>query len=320
VIVLGTLYAWTVGSRLIGRPTRRLVAHFRRVGGGDLAPLATTTGWSGEMAELAVELDVMVRKLAEARALADGEHAARLAALEQLRHADRLTTVGKLASGVAHELGTPLNVISGYAKLIATGQEQGAEATESARIIGEQTERVTAIVRQLLDFARRGELKPTVIDVRSTVARALRMVDIVAKKVNVTVRYDEPAEPLMVELDDAKFQQVTINLAINAIQASRAGGVVELSLARARARRPGGDDELPCVRLDFVDHGEGIARELLDRVFEPFFTTKPVGEGTGLGLAVSHGIVDEHHGWIAVASEPGQGSTFSVYLPEAKES
>jgi two-component system, NtrC family, sensor kinase len=120
---------------------------------------------------------------------------------------------------------------------------------------------------------------------------------------------------LLVALDDGKLQQVIVNLAINAVQASPSKASVELAVVRTRATRPHSDAEGDHVRIDVIDHGTGIAPEHLHRVFEPFFTTKPVGEGTGLGLAVSYGIVDEHDGWIEVANNDGGGSRFSVFLP-----
>nr|HEX4318834.1 ATP-binding protein [Kofleriaceae bacterium] len=312
VLALGFIYAITIGSRMIARPTAKLVAQFRRVGAGELAPLGGPHR-DDELGALAAELDVMITRLSDARSRNEMEHGARLAAVEQLRHADRLTTVGTLAAGMAHELGTPLNVISGYAKLIATGQEIGAGAADSARIIGEQTERVVVLVRQLLDFSRRGELRRGVADVRPAVTRALEVASIAASKAHVKLRYSQPAEPLRAEIDEAKIQQVVVNLAVNAIQASAREANVELAVSREVV------DGVAHVRIDVTDHGAGMPPERVARVFEPFFTTKPVGEGTGLGLAVSHGIVEEHHGTIEVTSELGAGTTFSVFLPEASD-
>ncbi len=304
IVVLGSLYTMTTTSRFVGGPIDELVRQFRRVGSGDLAPIGAVTR-RDEFGKLSRELDAMIAQLADARSRADREHEARLASVEQLRHADRLATVGRLASGIAHELGTPLNVISGYAKMIATGQERGDGAADSARIIGQQSQRVTEIIRQLLDFARRGEAKLEVSDVRPIVERARDLVAIEADKRRVRVTYAAPPEPLFAHVDGARLQQVVVNLAINAIHASSEGDEIALELARAGTG----------IRLDVIDHGSGIAPGQLEHVFEPFFTTKPVGEGTGLGLAVSYGIVEEHGGRLEVTSELGAGSRFSVYLP-----
>ncbi len=304
ILVLATLYTGIVGSRLVGRPIEALIARFHRVGAGDLSPMASAPR-DDELGRLARELDVMILQLAESRASVAREHAAHIATQEQLRHSDRLATVGRLASGLAHELGTPLNVISGYAKMIATRQDTGADAEDGARIIGEQTVRMTELVRQLLDFARRGAPKLAATDVRTVVTRALAMMTLVADKRGVRLVYAEPAAPVMAGMDAARFEQVIVNLLVNAIHASPAGAAIELAL-EAHATE---------LRLAIVDHGTGIAPDELRRIFEPFFTTKPVGEGTGLGLAVSHGIVEEHGGRIEVESELGAGSRFSVYLP-----
>jgi signal transduction histidine kinase len=309
ILAAATLYTMTLGSRIIGRPIEELVERFRRVGSGDLTATPPTQPRRDEFGRLGRELDLMIERLAESRATTLREQEARLAAQEQVRHSDRLATVGRLASGLAHELGTPLNVISGYAKMIATGQDTGDDAQSGAKIISEQTARVTAIVRQLLDFARRGTPKLAATDVRAVIARAMGMIGILADKRSVLLAYREPASAIMADVDEARFEQVVVNLLVNAIHASpsNAGAKVELELAPLAGKHE--------LRLDVIDHGTGITPEQLERVFEPFFTTKPVGEGTGLGLAVSHGIVEEHGGRIEVQSEVGRGSRFSVYLP-----
>ncbi len=309
IIVLGTLYSISIGARIVARPMRRLVERFRRVGAGDLSRIAGPRR-RDELGVIENELDEMIGRLAESRDSLVAAHAARLDTLAQLQHAERLTTVGKLASGIAHELGTPLNVISGYARLIASKQDTGDAAAENARIIDEQAQRITNIVRQLLDFARRGKPKLATGDLRATTSRAIALAAVLAKKSNVRLAYVEPDEPMLAELDDGRMQQVIVNLVHNAIQASPGGAEVAIRLARAER------DGRRCLVVEVVDHGAGIAADDVPRVFEPFFTTKAVGEGTGLGLSVSYGIMQEHDGGIDVTSELGAGSRFSAYLPE----
>jgi signal transduction histidine kinase len=318
IIVFGTLYSMFIGTRIIEKPMSELVDSFRRVGKGDLHVVAREYRHD-ELGVLARELDQMIRELAEARESLVGAHTARLATVEQLQHAERLTTVGKLASGIAHELGTPLNVISGYARLIATGQETGDAAKDSAAIIDQQVQRITKIVRQLLDFARRSKPQLAATDLRGTVASAVGLAEMLAKKTGVRLDYVAPEQEMPVTIDDSKLQQVVLNVVNNAIQASPSGTEVSVRVTRASAKRPGATDAAPCIRVDISDRGAGIPEESLPRVFEPFFTTKPVGEGTGLGLSVSYGIVQEHGGWIAVESEVGKGSTFSVFLPARED-
>jgi signal transduction histidine kinase len=259
------------------------------------------------MNSMAAELDAAAQEVAR-------ETAARLRALEQLRHADRLTTAGKLASGLAHELGTPLNVVAGRAKMIASDEvESPAEGRESARIIAEQAERMTRIVRQLLDFARRGVSEKRSTDLGALASQTAALLEALASKRGVSLRCAEPARPVWAGVDAAQISQAVTNLVVNAIHASAAGSEVTLAVSAcdvAPEGRPG-----PWVVLEVRDRGTGISAEQLPEIFDPFFTTKPVGEGTGLGLTVAHGIAEEHGGWIDVESEPSRGSCFRIWLP-----
>jgi signal transduction histidine kinase len=251
--------------------------------------------------------------------LAD-EQKAREAATEQLRHADRLTTVGKLASGLAHELGTPLNVVAGRARLIRDAEVEGQDAVESARIVGEQADRMTALIRQLLDFARPRPLHKATINVANMAGRVCELVATIAKKANVTLVPPAAADSdvaMRVEVDEGQLHQVLTNLVVNAIQASPDGGSVEIVTRVVEHAAPPyvGHQAPRWLAIEVRDTGIGMDDETRARIFEPFFTTKQVGEGTGLGLSVTWGIVREHGGWIDVTSTPGKGSTFTVYLP-----
>lgn len=308
ILLFATFYSATAAARIVGAPIDELVREFRRVGAGDLTRFSGRTR-ADEFGKLQRELDVMIGHLYEARLAAAREHDTKLELFEQLRHADRLATVGRLASGIAHELGTPLNVISGYSKLIASGQEDGEGARDAARIIGEQSKRVADVVRQLLDFARRGQPRLEAVDVGPVLQRAATLLAIEGDKRGVRVVYRPSHVPIVAAIDASRIQQVIVNLAINAIHASAPGSEVILALSRVAGE----------VHIEVIDRGCGIPKEALSHVFEPFFTTKPVGEGTGLGLAVSHGIIEEHRGRIRVVSEVGSGSTFTVCLPGVGE-
>ncbi|HWM87691.1 MAG TPA: ATP-binding protein [Kofleriaceae bacterium] len=308
--------AMALGVAFIARPAQKLVDKTRRIGAGDLGgPLGLEQ--HDELGEVGRAIDRMCEQLAETRDELATESQARLLAVEQLRHAERLTTVGKLASGLAHELGTPLNVISGRAQMIASGELAGRDATESARIIDEQSKRMTAIIRQLLDFARRGVPGAGArSDLRALVARTAGMLGAIARKAGVELSL-APGEALAATVDEAQVEQVLSNLMVNAIHASASGGRVTLVLDQVSATPPadigGGSRRMASILVR--DHGSGMTADVAARVFEPFFTTKEVGEGTGLGLSVAHGIVRDHGGWITVDSAPGRGSTFTVYLP-----
>ena len=315
IIAVCGLVVSGVGMWLVGRPIQALSEKTRRIGEGDLSgPIELRQ--NDEIGALARDINLMCERLAAAQARARDEAEMRLAMLEQLRHADRLKTVGMLASGVAHELGTPLNVVSGRAKLIADRRVQGDEAADGARIVVEQAERMAAIIRQLLDFSRRREPRLVAGDLGDIAARTVEMLATIARKRGVAVLLERGDAPTLVVVDHGQLQQVLTNLIVNAIQASSAGGGVTVSLGRETVRPPGAVGaavEHAFVRVS--DRGHGIAPEHLPHVFDPFFTTKAVGEGTGLGLAVSYGIVRDHHGWIDVRSEVGVGSAFTVYLP-----
>ena len=308
-VVIAGLLALALGVVFIGRPINKLAEKARRVGTGDLTG-ALVLDQRDELGELAKEINVMCERLAD-------ESHAREQATEQLRHADRLTTVGKLASGLAHELGTPLNVIGGRAKLILNKEVEGQEALDSARIVVEQAERMTALIRQLLDFARPRELHKAPLNVTTLGKRVCELVATIARTANITLVPPPTDETLRVEADDGQLTQVLTNLVVNAIQATPAHGTVSLGARRVERVPPPyvGGDRQSWMAIDVCDTGTGVDELTRVRMFEPFYTTKEVGDGTGLGLSVSWGLVREHGGWIDAQPNAKTGSTFTVYLP-----
>ncbi|MCX5742244.1 MAG: ATP-binding protein [Proteobacteria bacterium] len=310
-VAVAAVLALGLGVVFIGRPISRLAEKARRVGTGDLTgPLHL--GQRDELGELATEINLMCDRLSEERRRVTQ-------ATEQLRHADRLTTVGKLASGLAHELGTPLNVVKGRARLIVDREVEADEAIDSARIVVEQADRMIVLIRQLLDFARPRALQKSTLDLAAIGARVCELVATIARKANATLVAPTNPGVVRVEADDGQLTQVLTNLVVNAIQALPEGGTVTLTTRLEQAAPPSYVDEAREVRgwaaLAVSDTGAGMDDATRERIFEPFFTTKAVGDGTGLGLSVSWGIVREHGGWIDVASTRGRGSTFTVYLP-----
>lgn len=231
------------------------------------------------------------------------EEQARLA--EQLRHSERLASVGQLAAGVAHELNEPLGAILGYAELLQRTEGIPGQPREDLERIVKACLHAREIVRNLLLFARRlpPRLAPT--DLQAVVREVLHFMHGPCERANVEVTND--ASPCLpsVEADAAQLRQVLVNLVANAVQSMPAGG-------RLRVRTGVEGDE---VVLAVEDTGVGMSEEVRARIFDPFFTTKEVGRGTGLGLAVAHGIVVAHGGRITVASSPGRGSRFEVRLP-----
>lgn len=300
--------AWVVGLLVVAHPIRRLVEHARRIGHGDLSTAPTDDG-RDEIAQLGREMNAMCEQLVEAQE-------AKLRAVEQLRHSERLSTVGLLASGLAHELGTPLNVITLRAKAIARGRSAGAQAQDAATSIEQQASRVTRLVRQLLDFARRKTPERATVTVSTVAERAADLVRTVAagRHARIVVDVDDGLE---VTGDAVQLEQLLTNIILNAVQVTSEGGEVRIGAAHVEASPPAylGVDASTWVRLTVSDQGPGILPEVLPHVFEPFFTTKEVGEGTGLGLAVCYGIVRDHGGWIDIDTGPRRGTKFLVYLP-----
>jgi len=226
----------------------------------------------------------------------------------QLIHTEKLSSVGVLAAGVAHEINNPLTTILGYTKLLLENRAPGDPDTAPLELVADEARRVQEIVRNLLDFSRQeqGEAQPVCLD--ELLRRTLSLVAPDLRKRRVIVQQelcpDLPAAPL----DSRRMEQVFVNLITNAAHAMEGGGTLSVATGQS-------EDRPDQVYVEFRDTGVGIAPEHLSRVFDPFFTTKATGQGTGLGLSVSHGIVTEHGGEIEVESEQGQGTLFRVWLP-----
>jgi PAS domain S-box-containing protein len=240
---------------------------------------------------------------------------------EQLLHSQKMEAVGQLAGGIAHDFNNLLAVIQMQSSLLLEDGPQRGPVAEGLREIQSATERAANLTRQLLLFSRRQVAQPVDLDVSEVVGTMTKLLRrLLGEDVALETRFS-PGLPL-VHADRSMLEQVLMNLAINARDAMPAGGrlvvgldALEVDAEAARLRRgvaPG-----PFIRLTVSDTGCGIPESHVPRIFEPFFTTKGVGKGTGLGLATVFGIVQQHQGWIEVDSLPGQGTTFSVFLPAA---
>ena len=224
---------------------------------------------------------------------------------ERLRQSQKMEAIGQLAGGVAHDFNNLLTVISGYAHMARRHVGVGPGSPELAEIV-HAADRAAELTRQLLAFARQQVLAPAPLDLNE-VARGL--IPMLGRLIGEDVRIAMLAGPGLprVLADRAQVEQVIINLAINARDAMPSGGTLSIETSA------GVLDEFVC--LSVTDTGTGIEPAVLERIFEPFYTTKEIGLGTGLGLATVHGIVTQSGGHVRVSSEPGHGSTFSVYLP-----
>ena len=324
MLLISGLLAVLLGVRLVGRPLERLMAKARRIGGGDLeGPVHLRS--RDELADLAENLNAMCANLAESQAKLRQETAARIAALEQLRHADRLKTVGRLASGIAHELGTPLNVVAGRAGLIGSGKldaEQIAAERRGDQAGGRQNDRHHSANSSILPGPARRASRRSICGV--VVRQTIDMIDSIAEKQKVELIFAPGTEEAVAEIDAGQIQQVLTNLADQRHPGDarrRPGAVLHPPPARRSSAAPEGAAAGPSAFLPSrsATRASGIPEEHLPQLFEPFFTTKEVGAGTGLGLSIAYGIVQEHGGWIDVASRVGEGSCFTVFLPEGAQ-
>jgi two-component system, NtrC family, sensor kinase len=244
------------------------------------------------------------------RLFVEKEARERVLTVEQLRHAERLNVIGKLAAGVAHELGTPLNVILGSAEMIESDAASSDGTRQLAHSIQRQTTRMAVIIRQLLDFSRKGGHEQVTTDLGVLAKDVAGLLQTLARKHDTELLVDVgSSDPILVRANRIELEQVLNNLVVNAIQSMPHGGTI-----RVRCDvRESADNAF--ASLAVADQGTGIPPEDLVRVFDPFFTTKEVGNGTGLGLSVSYGIVQDHGGTMSVDSRLGVGSEFTVLLP-----
>lgn len=289
--------------RALGAHFARLARCMTRVESGDLAHRAQARG-PREVAGLQRSLNRMLDSIETAQRNLEAQRAQRQALESKLRQAEKLAAVGRLAAGVAHELGTPLSVVDGKALRLLRRDDLPQGAGKTLEEVRGQVRRMEHIVRQLLDFSHGGEPQPRAVSAaavaRSAAASAARTLDLHAARLELRGSEVGPE----IHADPLRLEQALINLLRNAAQASP-GGRVRLGW---RAR----EDE---ALFEVEDDGPGVAVDMRERLFEPFFTTKPVGQGTGLGLAVAHGIVEEHGGRLEIGQSDLGGALFRLALP-----
>lgn len=292
VTVFSGIVIYLGGVRLIAHPLNKLLLQIKSIGEGDLDQEPVLKS-KDELGRLAVAISDMSGQLRKQQ--------------ETIRHTDRLSTVGTLAAGIAHEMGTPLNVVSGQAALMSSGRLSTPEMIESATAIKEEADRMTSIIRQLLDFARHKTTPHTTLSVADVVERTSNLMKPLARKTNTTIAVEQGNEDAFVSGDSSQLQQVFTNLISNSISAMPEGGTIRVVINR--------DQSSNHVFIDVTDSGPGISHDVLEHIFEPFFTTKDVGQGTGLGHSIAYGIVREHGGEITVENTNANGTTFRVSLP-----
>jgi two-component system, NtrC family, sensor kinase len=307
-----TLVITLLARRLIARPMTRFTTAVRALGRGELGYRIGEERSGPELAELAREFNGMAAQLAHARTELEREAEERVALARRLRETEKLAVVGNLAAGLGHEIAAPLHVIRGRAEMLGR-RATDEQARRNLRIITEQIDRITLIVRNLLDFARRREPRLERIEADPLLRSIAEFLDPELQRAGVTVEWQGDPETSL-HADRDLLHQVFINLLMNSIQVMADQPPPRRIVVRVR--RPGGGD--PYVGIDVEDTGPGVDADVIDRIFDPFFTTKSPADGTGLGLAVARSIVEEHGGDIVVCNRPGGGARFTLRLPAGR--
>lgn len=304
--LIGTLITGLIiGTLAISQPINRLLEGVTHVREGDFRS-RVAPGRHDEIGQLVDEFNSMLDVLEKSRTVAEQESEARSRLEQGLQRVDKLVTIGQLSAGLAHEIGSPLQVLSGRASALLDHTDP--EVKRQAGLLVAQCDRITRVVEQLLSFGRR---KPAVIGPMDLAVPVREVIDLLAgeaRRKSVSLALDVGEGSRQITGDPDQVQQVTLNLVRNALNATPANGTIQVRIER-------GDNS---VILRVKDSGPGIDVQTLEHLFEPFFTTRSGEGGTGLGLAVVKSIVTEHKAKIDVTSEPGKGAEFVVTFPEVQ--
>ncbi len=333
LVITGILFLMVWQS--VRRPINLLVQATRRVASGD-PTMPVPRGATDEIGILAKSFNEMVENLNSSRSQLEdwastleekvAEKAQELKdAQYQVVQAEKLSSVGLVAAGIAHELNSPLMAIITFTHLVRSKVGGDEQAQEDLRMIEREANRCATIVRQLLDYSRKQSQEPEteLSRIGPIVDGALKLLKIEARNSGIHVETSIPADLPHVDVNPSQLMQVFVNLIMNAVQAMPDGGVLHIESSVVDAAEYANAGLPPhhakaLVRTCVRDTGVGIPPEALAKVFDPFFTTKPVGQGSGLGLSVSLGIVRGYRGTILVASDAVEGTEFTVLLPVAE--
>jgi len=308
-IVIGAVVAIGMGYMLayqILKPMHRLMKASREVSEGSVSPDIGPISRDKEIAVLQKTFKDMVESMKRRRNESK----------TKIIQSEKQASVGRLAAGVAHEINNPLTGVLTYTHMLLRRKDIPEDIRSDLTVIAESTERVRKIVKGLLDFSRQTKLDPEPTEINRLIDSTIKMVESQALIKGVNISF-HPGEKLpMLVIDRSQIQSVLLNMIINAFDATKPSDHITISTSEVSSAN---DKEHRGIEITISDTGCGIPSENLDKLFDPFFSTKEVGQGTGLGLSVSFGIVKEHHGNIRVQSEVGKGPTFFVWLPLAKK-
>jgi two-component system NtrC family sensor kinase len=313
--------------RLVSRPLRDLETGAKKLAAGHLDERIPVRS-SDELGQLATSFNAMTDALEKSRQelqewghtleqkVAERTQKLRIAEVEAGRR-EKLASVGMLAAGIAHELNNPLTGVLTFSTLLRKKLADGSQDAEDLDLVIRETRRCATIIRRLLDFAREKPPEKKFVDLNRLLEETTHLIERPAHLRDIRINLDLAPGLPPVWVDEDLIKQVIVNMLVNAQQAIGDEGNITIRSRRCpEPKRAEPDGEaVPMLEIAIIDTGCGIAENDLRRVFDPFFTTKGVGQGTGLGLSVSHGIVKAHGGTIEVESRVGEGTTFRVYLP-----
>ncbi|OGB94808.1 MAG: hypothetical protein A3H39_15390 [candidate division NC10 bacterium RIFCSPLOWO2_02_FULL_66_22] len=317
------LVIWLTVRVSIRQPIAQLVRTALAFGRGDLSRRLVLKR-RDEVGQLASAFNRMAESIQAAQAQIVAEAQARVELERQVQQAQKLAAVGRLASEVAHEIGTPLNIVSGRAEVIQKGLATDHPLSRHVATILRQIERISGIIRQLLEYTR--PRRPTVrpVAVGPILTRTVELLEPMARQRQVTVQAQAPEALPSLLADPDQLQQVLLNLVTNALDATPPGGQVRLAVQPADAEAPDGRPRIqrghavePSLTLVVSDTGRGMPRDQLEQIFEPFFSTKERRGGTGLGMPIVEDIVRAHRGAIEVQSAEGAGTAVLLQWPVA---
>jgi two-component system NtrC family sensor kinase len=314
----------TILWNFVSTPVSLLAQGMERVAGGDLDH-KVTINTKDEMGDLSRAFNAMIADLKKAKQeLVDWGNTLEKKVEEkteaihraqaQLIHSEKLASLGRMAAGVAHEINSPLTGIVTFGHLLQKKFSPGTQEREDIEVIIDQANRCSNIIKGLLGFARASAAEKASSNINDVLNSSLNIVRNKADFFNIKLITDFDESLYRVKADPSQLQQVFLNMIVNAADAIEGKGTITIVTRNVKE-----DDGRDFIEIEFRDTGPGIGDETLAKIFEPFFTTKPVGKGTGLGLAVSHGIVQEHGGTVTVKSIVGEGTSFFIRLPAHKE-
>ena len=305
-VIFAGVVGYVMGARIFN-PIHELIEALRKVSQGDLSPKISHPG-KNEIGEL------QNRFLDTVKAIKAHDEQILETSERKLVQSEKQASIGRLAAGVAHEINNPLTGVLTFTHMLMRRDDLPEDTEEDLKQIADATERVREIVKGLLDFSRQTELKPQLTDVNQLIKDTIILTGNQALVKGVILCFNPKEDLPKRTLDRSQIESVLVNMLINAIDATDKGGhiVITTGLSFPKELKP---YSYRGIEIKVSDTGCGIPEENLNKLFDPFFTTKEVGKGTGLGLAVSYGIIEKHGGHVHVKSKVGEGTTFTIWLP-----